>query len=227
MKGNKSYDIKQDLIENSGYKDCFSLDPQHDTELEYVESGGYLIEEGCSPTKLIYLARGRAKLYTSLANGKVALIDFFCAPCFVGEMELIDPHHQTFSVQAIESCWCLTLPMKQYRAQLKNDVMFLRTLCTFLIRKNLKNITTSIQNQFYPLDNRLAAFILLSQYGDVYNEKHSQVAEYMGVSYRHLLYVLAKFTRDGVLVKCKGGYEIVDRLKLEQIALKMLPNGIS
>ncbi|HAJ7559777.1 transcriptional regulator YeiL, partial [Escherichia coli] len=167
------------------------------------------------------LTRGRARLYATLANGRVSLIDFFAAPCFIGEIELIDKDHEPRAVQAIEECWCLALSMKHYRPLLLNDTLFLRKLCVTLNHKNYRNIVSLTQNQSFPLVNRLAAFILLSQEGDLYHEKHTQAAEYLGVSYRHLLYVLAQFIHDGLLTKSKKGYLIKNRKQLSGLALEM------
>ncbi|ELN4630730.1 TPA: helix-turn-helix domain-containing protein, partial [Escherichia coli] len=88
-----------------------------------------------------------------------------------------------------------------------------------------RNIVSLTQNQSFPLVNRLAAFILLSQEGDLYHEKHTQAAEYLGVSYRHLLYVLAQFINDGLLIKSKKGYLIKNRKQLSGLALEMDPEN--
>ena len=48
----------------------------------------------------------------------------------------------------------------------------------FLCRKALRNTSNYATNQNYPLVNRLANFILLSADGDIYNRKHTEVAEY-------------------------------------------------
>ena len=67
-------------------------------------------------------------------------------------------------------------------------------LCLFLSTKTTNMTAKYTQNQAYPLENRLASFILLSSDHDFYKEKHTEVCEYLGVSYRHLLFVLAQFT---------------------------------
>lgn len=215
--------LKHQLIQESNYKTRFSMDILHDTRLIQVPAGGFIVKEASQPTYLFYLVRGRAKLYASLPNGKVSLIDFFSAPCFIGEIELVDTDHEPRAVQAIEECWCLALPMKQYRPLLLNDATFLRNLCVALSHKNYRNIVSLTQNQSFPLINRLAAFILLTQNCDIYREKHTQAAEYMGVSYRHLLFVIAQFTHDGVLVKQKAGYIIKDKKRLTSLAREMDP----
>ncbi|MCE0800656.1 transcriptional regulator YeiL [Buttiauxella sp. A2-C1_F] len=225
MKEIQNDDLRQQLISHSGYTESFSVDVTRDTRLLHIAAGDYIVREGNQPGYLFYLARGRAKLYATLPNGRVSLIDFFGAPCFIGEIELVDVDHEPRAVQAIEECWCLALPMKQYRPQLLKDATFLRKLCVELSHKNYRNIVALTQNQSFPLVNRLAAFILLTQHSDLYNEKHTQAAEYMGVSYRHLLFVIAQFTRDGLLLKQKMGYGIKDKKRLMALALEMDPDN--
>lgn len=217
--------LKQQLLEATGYSQNFSIDVVSNTKLFHVLAGDFIVKEGHPPSYLFYLTQGRAKLYSTLANGRVSLIDFFAAPCFIGEIELVDMDHEPRAVQAIEACWWLALPIKQFRAPLLNDATFLRNLCVALSKKNYRNIISLTQNQSFPLINRLAAFILLTQHCDVYREKHTSVAEYMGVSYRHLLYVIAQFTQDRVLVKQKAGYIITDKSKLTTLALEMAPDS--
>ena len=221
MKEIQNNALINEFIINSGYKENFSVDVLHDTKLFHFASRGYIVEEGCQPTHLFYLVRGRAKLYVTYPNGRVSLVDFFGAPCFIGEIELVDKSHQPLSVQAIEDCWCLALPMNRFRPLLLNDVTFLHKLCVMLCHKNHRNISSFTKNQSFPLANRLAAFILFTQHNDLYHEKHTLVAEYMGISYRHLLYVISQFTRDDLLSKTKIGYFIKDRQKLTTLALEM------
>ena len=50
-----------------------------------------------------------------------------------------------------------------------------------------------------------------------YREPHTEVAEFLGVTYRHLLYVFAQFVKDGILEKTKLGYSIKDEEKLSRL----------
>ena len=217
--------LKQQLIMASGYCDKFSADVIPHTHLFHILAGDYIVREGALPAYMFYLARGRTKLYVTLANGRISLVDFFNAPCFIGEIELLDETHASRAVQAIEACWCLALPVKTCRTLLLNDAQFLRHACLGLVKKNFRNIVTSTRNQAFPLVNRLAAFILLTQHDGVYKEKHTQVAEYLGVTYRHLLYVFAQFSAEGVLRKQQGGYAIGNRAALTALAEEMEPGA--
>ncbi|MFC6253577.1 transcriptional regulator YeiL [Secundilactobacillus hailunensis] len=207
--------LKQQLINTNHFNDLFSTDMSAKTQLLSVPAGGYIIENTKRPAYLFYLVRGKAKLYDAQSNGKTVLIDFFTPPCFMGEMELLDPDSDPFSMQAIEDCLLLALPINQYQNQLLSDTIFLRHICLYLAYKEARDVRTASKNQSFTLNQRLAAFILLTEHNGTYNEKHTQVAQYLGVSYRHLLYVLATFVDQGYLVKHgRHVYQIANREKL-------------
>lgn len=205
-------------IQKSGFMNFFSFPADSYVKLLTFLPHEYIIEESLLPSHLFFLTSGRTKLYTTLANGKVALIDFFKAPCFIGEMELAGHTQDICSVQAIEPCSCLALPVTKCREMLLTDPVFLRKICLYLGGKNARNIRSLTKNQAYTLENRLAGFILLSTSTDIYGEKHSHAADYLGVSYRHLLYVLAQFVEKGFLKKENRVYKITNRQALLQLA---------
>ena len=67
---------------------------------------------------------------------------------------------------------------------------------------------------------RLADFILQTASGGYYRERHTEVAEYLGVTYRHLLYVLADFVKKGLVKKTPQGYHMENVQALRAIAGK-------
>lgn len=205
----------------TGYQKQFSFGAETHTCLLWMAPGEYIIREGYAAEYLFYLAQGRAKLYVTMSNGSVSIIDFFSAPCFIGEMELVEESLEARAVQAIEDCYCLALPLATCKTLLLNDNLFLRKLCAYLSRKNYRNIVYSTQNQSFPLPCRLAGFILISENCSIYREKHTQVAEHLGVSYRHLLYVLAGFVDEGLIEKEGKAYRILRRDGLQALADEM------
>ncbi|KRK48897.1 transcriptional regulator YeiL [Secundilactobacillus kimchicus] len=198
--------LKTQLLEKTKFANLFSTDIVPDTELLMFQSGEYIVQNGITPQYLFYLVKGKTKLYDELANGKIALIDFFMAPCFIGEMELFDAGRLPFGVQTINDCYCLALPVKKLKSTLLSDATFLKNICLYLADKNARNIKTASRNQGFTLAQRLAAFILMTNHDNYYQEKHTQVAQYLGVSYRHLLYVIADFVSSGYLTKTEKGY---------------------
>ncbi|MCF6165570.1 N-ribosylNicotinamide CRP-like regulator [Furfurilactobacillus rossiae] len=212
-------DVINNFITTSGYDGQFSFDPQQDTKLFHIAANDFIVKAGAPLTYLFYLVKGKAKLYDVLANGKVSLIDFFTPPCFIGEMELIEQRPEiAFSMQAITDCWCLALPIRPLQKKLLADPIFLRQICLYFVHKNYRTVKTAGNNAAFPVAQRLASFILLTAHDGLYSEKHVQVAEFLGISYRHLLYVLAQFVKDGYLVKQQHHYKITNLDALTALA---------
>lgn len=182
------------------------------------ESGEVILEEGSVPVCLYYLIEGRAKLYLSHENGRISLINFLNGPCFMGEMELIGAQEYCNGITAITPCTCYRIHTNGCKGKLMCDVKFLRHLCLFLGQKAIGNTSNYSQNQSYPLEVRLANFILMTSHNGYYREKHTEVSEYLGVTYRHLLYVLADFVKRGLLKKTDMGYYILNPSALQEIA---------
>lgn len=200
------------------FEELFDMDIGLYLEEREFQPDEFIMREGERSEYLYYLTEGRAKLFLSQENGRISLINFIEAPCFIGEMELLDEERLPQGVKAISFCKCYRIRMASCKEELLQDAKFLRHLCIFLSEKATKNTNNYMRNQSYPLKVRLAEFILKMSVNDCYREPHTEVAEFLGVTYRHLLYVLAQFVEDGVLEKTKYGYQIRDRERLEGIA---------
>ena len=66
--------------------------------------------------------------------------------------------------------------------------MFLYSLLA-VSEKATQNTNNYMRNQSYSLKIRFAEFILKMSVTGYYREPHTEVAEFLGVTYRHLLYV--------------------------------------
>ncbi|MED4697189.1 transcriptional regulator YeiL [Peribacillus frigoritolerans] len=181
------------------------------------ERGEFIYKEGSYPQYIYYLVEGKAKLYVTHENGKVSLINFLQPLTFMGEVELLNSERYSKAIQTVTQTVCLAIPISTCKDKILTDVTFLRYLCSFLSEKATQISAKYTQNQAYPLENRLAAFILLSADGDFYNEKHTEVCEYLGVSYRHLLHVLAQLCKTKIIEKQSRGYVIRDKECLEKL----------
>ncbi len=198
--------------------DYFGFDLSPYTSIVKFESRENILSEGEKPDSLYYLSEGRAKLFLSHENGRISLINFLDAPCFIGEMELLGAQETANGVTAVTPCTCYQIHISKCRDQILNDTGFLRYLCLFLSQKAIGNTLNYTKNQAYPLEVRLANFILLTSCNQMYREKHTEAAEFLGVTYRHLLYVLADFVKQGYLKKTEQGYYIQDLTVLSKIA---------
>lgn len=160
--------------------DFFNSDITPYVSVIQFESEEKILQEGTVPDYLYYLVDGRAKLYLSHKNGRISLINFLYAPCFIGEMELIGAQNNSNGITAITRCTCYAIHVKDCKTMLLEDVKFLRHLCLFLSQKAIGNTYNYSQNQSYPLEVRLANFILMTSHNQYYREKHTEASEFLG-----------------------------------------------
>ena len=200
------------------FKDYFGFDVSPYTTLVRFEPEDIILIEGEIPEKLYFLFQGRAKLFMSHKNGTVDLINYLKSPCFIGEMELFNQAHPAKGVVALTTCECFCIDVSKCRKQLLTDVVFMQNMCRHLCEKNMGDISNYSRNQAYPLKMKLASFILMTENNGLYREKHTEASAYLGVTYRHLLYVMAEFVKEGILKKSPAGYRILNRERLTALA---------
>lgn len=203
---------------SSDFFHYFSNDALTYAQLHCFEAYEFILSEGDTPEYLYFVTEGQAKVYLTHSNGKVSLVNFLYAPCFIGEMELLNAEREAIGVQAMISVTCIAMPIQQVRITLLHDAVFLRELCIYLSKKAANNSRTYTHNMAYPLENRLASFIQITAHGGIYSEKHTEASEYLAVTYRHLLYVIACFVKKGILKKTEYGYKILDYEALNKLA---------
>jgi CRP-like cAMP-binding protein len=207
-------------MEAKSLADLFSFDMTPYAQPRTYAGGEVIFSEGQRTAQLLYLTEGKAKCYVSQANGTISVNDLASAPCFLGEMELMGIRETTVAVTALTNCRCWLIDLSQCREQLLGDPKFLRVLCGYVCEKVLRINEMAARNQTYPLKNRLATFIAQTQQEGYYRERHSEVAPYLGVTYRHLLYVLAELGKEGILEKTDRGYRVVDQEGLQALCIQ-------
>lgn len=201
----------------------FSFPVEEFIEVHEYERDEWIIREGMRPDYLFYVIEGKAKIYVTHQNGKVSLINFINTDDYIGEMELLNEVYSTKGIRASTRMICFALPFSQYREKLLEDAKFLRELTKFLSIKATLMGEKYSQSLAYPLENRLADFILQTAYEGVYKEKHIIVCDYLGVTYRHLLHVLAQFCEKGYLQK-EGRYYLIKQYQSLYELAGMLKN---
>ena len=125
------------------------------------------------------------------------------------------------SVRTLQDCDLLQLPLDQVRDRLIADNAFLRNLCMYITDKEAKNSLLLFQTFAYPLENRLALFILNNLEGDRFRIRKVYIADSLGVSYRQTENIMRRFTRTGILEKQGLVYRVRDKEKLQALCLEM------
>lgn len=158
--------------------------------------------------RLYYLVEGRAKITVVHEDGSRSIVHFVHPNDWIGELTLIDIEKAHKDVIAIGPCKCLSIPMDIAREVLLPDADFLLMMSRYIGRKLLERTRFQAKQQRYALKYRLATYILLTEQEGVYREKHTETAEYLGVSYRHLLHTFEQFREEGIITKEGTGYTI-------------------
>ncbi|MBQ6222170.1 MAG: cyclic nucleotide-binding domain-containing protein [Solobacterium sp.] len=172
-----------------------------------------LIGQGDEADTLYYLVKGRCRVSSTDQEGKTFILNIINAPNLVGEIELIT-EDVSFSIETIDSCILIALPYAFYRNLLLNDNTFLLRLCELLTEKEREHALKLAQVSSFPLENRLAAFILENSFNDRLSLKKTIIAQSLGVSYRHLEKVMKDFVEEGILKKDRFVYTITNKIAL-------------
>lgn len=165
---------------------------------------------------LFYLLDGKAKILKNQTNGKRMILQFLEEHDFIGELTLVGAEETTKNVVSIGRTVCLALPIEYAKNEWMNELAFVKMLSRYIGKKLLKRMEHFTTNQTFELKYRLAELLLTVSVDDLYKEKHTEIAEYLGVSYRHLLYTLKKFREDGLIQKQTSHY-LIHPEKLQQL----------
>ena len=205
------------IIRDSEFQKYFSMDIKDKTHLFLAKANEHIFEEGESAQWLLYMTSGRAKLRSTSANGKTTLLDFPKAPWFLGEIELFGTRTSTLEVKCLEDSYILGISTEEYGDMLLNDNQFLRNMCRCIAQKETQRVADLMNQQGFPLKNRLADFILRCSVQGQYKERNVDAAEYLGVSYRHLQEVMSELIEQHMITKHQRVYTICNRNALEKL----------
>ncbi|EOL50077.1 transcriptional regulator YeiL [Enterococcus caccae] len=208
----KTYSLNQlvKLTEKEPLKlpDYFSKHVLEQAMLYVYDKKEYIIRFDKQVDHLFLLIEGKAKIYKIHENGRRSLIQFLSRGDFIGELSLLEVEEQVKDVQAIDRCICLALPYHKVKQELLNDNHFLRMMGKYLGEKVLLRVEHFSNNQNYELKHRLAAYMLQTEVEGVYAEKQTETAEFLGVSYRHLMHTLTEFQKLGFIIKQGKSYRV-------------------
>lgn len=185
---------------------CYSYDPKE-----------LIIDSNKSLDHLYFLLSGKAKISLIHEDGKRSIVHFVGPEEFVGELTLIDVEQSPKDVTCLSPCVCVAIKMDVAKVHLLDDPEFMLIMIRYIGKKLLDRTWFHTKQQAFELRYRLAAYILLAECDGYYNERHTETAEFLGVSYRHLLQTMQQFKSEELMKKTNKGYEI-NRRGLYEIA---------
>ena len=184
-------------------------------------AGEYLYTEGEATDALYLMMEGSCKVFKLLENGKSLLLCLYDDVQVLGEFELFSDPVAKSNVQALHETFCYALALEKYRTQLLADNLFLQFVLRQTCAKVHRNNNNTARNLLYPLEQRLAAYILKTQNSGLFLANYTMLAEYLGCSLRHLLRTLHTFCTRGLLQKAARGYQLSDPPGLHALAKEL------
>lgn len=174
----------------------------------YFDNGEPIIKEADSLNYLYVILEGRAKIVANQDNGKRLILQFLEADDLIGELAIVEAKETTKDVIAIGDTLCLGIPTDIVTRKLLTNNDFLLFLSRYIGKKLIQRMTHLKEQQTQELKIRVAKLLLATALDGTYNEKHTEIAEYLGVSYRHFLHTFKYFKDNGYLTKVGTHYEV-------------------
>lgn len=171
-----------------------------------------------------FFVLGKAKVFTMVENGKAFLLGFYEPLMIIGDMEFSNSNYNYAStnIMALNEVHCIGIPIKILEEKYENDIKVLKFINNSLAEKLQDLSVASSINLLYPLENRLASYLVYLSNEDfneiILTDKLTDISELLGTSYRHLLRVIKKFQNDKLINKNKNKIEILDIEKLRKLA---------
>lgn len=210
-----------------GLEDTFPWAARYPWQLLRFHRGEYLCQYGAPVPLLLLLLEGRVSVSLTPGHGRTHLVTW-CEPgsLICGDVEVaLSGALATADLRAEGgAALCAGIGVEAHRGALMEDMDFLRCAVRRLSREMVKDSVYAANNLLFPLEDRLAAYLLEAAGPDgVFRENLSRTAELLGVSYRQLSRVLRSLAQRGKLERTGEGWTIRDRAALERQSAYILP----
>lgn len=213
-------------IENTQIGACFNKDMSAYMSLETYEKGEDILSAGDLMTHFYFVVEGQVKIFKRLENGKSLLIRMPKAMTELGSLEFIYKQRLVDScVQALTKTLVIKIPFSDLEKHTQDDIIFYKYLVKSLSHKLKTASNAASINITYPFKNRLASY-LISVYNaskpldieDIKIEKMTDLAHFLGTSYRHLNRVVNELELEQIIKKEKRSFIILNYEKLNDLA---------
>lgn len=173
-----------------------------------------------------FIVEGKAKIYKTFENGKSVLIRFTRPLSELGSLELLrDKKIVDSDVQSLHGTICIRISFDDLKIVCDRDVTFYKYIINRLSHKLETSSKTATLNVSYPFKNRFASYLIsitrideISRIDEINFDKLTDLATFLGTSYRHLNRVIQNFEDQGIIKKENKKFIILDDQKLEALA---------
>lgn len=206
--------------------DVFSKMNIENFQVNHFKKGTKICDKDDEINRLYFVVKGKVKVYTITPEGKKLILRFINSLAIVGDIELIQNSKAHNVVEACSDVETISISFEVIRKTMLHEPIFMSFL--------LENIASTLKistgftalNLLYPVEVRVASYLLsisTDSTGKVYKAdidsvSVSSIADFIGVSYRHVIRVLQKFYKENLIEKKNGTILIKDFNRMQEIA---------
>lgn len=183
--------------------------------LVHFKAGEVICAQGESASQMYFLVEGKIRVSHMAATGKRLVLSFKQPLDLIGDIEYIQRSPLLNTVEAVTSVQMIRVHFMDLATYATDDVKWLQFLLDEITRKfEMKSQAMSF-NLFYPVDVRLASYLLSMTPHEATLQATladlTDVADLIGTSYRHVNRTLKRFAEEGLITRQKGSVTLVDR----------------
>jgi len=192
-------------------------------ELVTFEKDEYIYQMSEPVDYFYFFVEGKAKVYTMMENGKRLLLRFYRPLMVIGDLEFASNglDHASTNIKTLSTVHCIRVPMNTLRKKYSDDAQFIKFINQSLAEKLESLSISSSINLLYPLENRLASYLMYlysGQEDDIIIDQLGDIAELLGTSYRHLLRIFKLFSNRGFISRQRNKITITNEEALQKLA---------
>lgn len=186
-------------------------------QLYFFEKGEFILEAEANLDYYYLLVDGKIKISYPFENGKSMLLKFYKDVIPIGDIELLKNIPVICDVESVEDTYLLAISSDVLRNKFLDNPRFLHHLVNSLSEKLYATINNSSYNYIYPLENRLASY-LVEHIGEenhiVLDSSFKDIAQFLGTTYRHLNRTFKEFEDKRIIKVESKSIFILDEEKL-------------
>ncbi|MDJ1475401.1 Crp/Fnr family transcriptional regulator [Bacillus sp. LS15-K4] len=195
-------------------------------QVNYFDKGKFICNIDDAMDRLYFVVKGKVKVYTITPEGKKLILRFINPLAVVGDIELIQNSKAHNVVEACSDVIAISISHAVIRNKLLHDPIFMNFLLENIANTLKISTRFTALNLLYPVEVRVASYLLsisTDSNGNMYKKdldatSISSIADFIGVSYRHVIRVLQKFYKEKLIEKRNGVIVIKDFFKMKEVA---------
>ncbi|WP_409270048.1 Crp/Fnr family transcriptional regulator [Neobacillus sp. SCS-31] len=214
------------ILEEHGLQQIFIDTLKPHLRLYSFEQGELVCSQGDRSEYLYVLVKGKIKIFTTSPEGRTLILSFRTPLEIIGDIEYIQKRDIINTVEAISPAFFLGIHYRWLEKYAENHAPFLKFKLGIITEKFYANSHAANFNLMYPVEVRLASYLLSVSVGEspagfagqLSTEELSDAANLIGTSYRHMNRVILKFSEAGLVERKNGYVRIIDREGLQGVA---------